>query len=597
VSAQEHQKTEYALHLSLISRTQLKYGLLLICAILLLFSMPRPCHAERKKKVLVLHSYHQGLDWTDNITSGIQDVFVPLQNEYEVYYEYLDTKRNSGEEYMSQMAAFVEAKNSQIEYEAIILSDNNALELLNDKKIHFRGDPPVIFCGINNFEPELISEIDEATGVAETTNHRATIELMHKNHPDHRNIVVIVDRTPTGDQINAEFNEIVSSYNSSYHFTFLRDFLLEEIPETLAALDKRDLIYILTFNRDRNGNFISYSEGLELIANHTNLPIYGSWDFYLGKGIIGGCITSGYLQGHTAAEQALQLLSGTPIAQVPIIRESPTRYMFDYPRLQEYAIDISQLPQDSLLINRPPSLFEQYKTTLLIAFFVAFVIALTLFFRNRRLQFRLHINHAEELKKTVSERTQELQIANRKLQQLSQVDDLSQLYNRRYFDATLSKEINRHRRSEKPLTLLICDIDFFKKYNDTYGHLAGDDCLRNVSQIISNYCRRESDTVARYGGEEFGVILPNTAAENATTIAENIRQGVESEGIRHSSSQIMDLLSISIGGVSIVPSQITNAETLIALADKALYQSKNNGRNQVTLHNSSRHNSGSDTGE
>jgi diguanylate cyclase (GGDEF)-like protein len=581
----EYRDSKPTLATNLFSELRQSYALPLLCSILLFFILAQPCHAERKKKILVLHSYHQGLEWTDNITRGIQAVFAPLQTQYEVYYEYLDTKRNSGAEYMSQMAAFIEAKNSLIDYSAIILSDNIALKLLNDQRIQFRGQPPVVFCGINNFNPELISGIGQATGVVETTNHRATIDLMHRIHPDHQNIVVILDHTPTGDQIKEEFNEIASSYNASYHFTFLRDFLLEEIPETLATLDNNDLIYILTFNRDRNGNFISYSEGMELIARYAKVPIYGSWDFYLGKGIIGGSITSGFLQGRTAAEQALQILNGKPIKQIPIIEKSPTRYMFDYNYLQKYAIATSKLPQGSLIINRPLSRFEEYKTALLLISSAAFIIALLLYFRNKRLHYQQHIRHTEELEETVEERTQELTIANRKLQKLSQIDDLSRLYNRRYFDSALSKELSRHCRTEMPLTLLICDIDFFKKYNDSYGHLKGDDCLRSVSQIISSCCQRDSDVVARYGGEEFGVILPHTSADKAAAIAESIRHAVEAAAIEHSSSSVMDCLTISIGSATIIPNQSTSAETLIALADKALYQSKHSGRNQVTLIN------------
>jgi diguanylate cyclase (GGDEF)-like protein len=545
--------------------------------------MADPCFAQRKKKVLVLHSYHQGLEWTDNITRGIQDVFEPLQHHYEVYFEYLDTKRHAAPEYINQVATFIESKNSQIQYEAILLSDNNALKLLNDKRIKFRGNPPIIFCGINNFTPELITNIDKVTGVVETTDHLATIELMHKLHPDHQDIVIIVDRTSTGDRITEEINQLVHHFEGIYHFKILRDFSLEEVPKILATLNKKDLIYILSFNRDRENNFISYREGMEFIAKSTNIPIYGSWDFFLGKGIIGGSITSGYIQGFTAAEQALQILNEKPIEDVPIITESPTSYMFDYNQLQKFEISTASLPKNSLIINQPPNLFEQYKTLLLIITSSACLLALFFFYKYSRQQSLLQAKHAENLEKTVKKRTLELEESNIKLQQLSNLDDLSQLYNRRYFDLSLRKELNRHHRFETALTLLICDIDFFKNYNDTYGHLAGDDCLRAVSQTIRQHCQRESDIVSRYGGEEFGIILPNTGAKEAASIAENIRNAIESLHIKHQSSSIKDCVTISIGGTIIIPDQNTRAETIIALADKALYQSKSAGRNQVTL--------------
>jgi diguanylate cyclase (GGDEF)-like protein len=147
--------------------------------------------------------------------------------------------------------------------------------------------------------------------------------------------------------------------------------------------------------------------------------------------------------------------------------------------------------------------------------------------------------------------------------------------------------MNRLQRTATPISVLICDIDFFKNFNDTYGHLAGDDCIRSVAYTIQNHCRRISDITARYGGEEFGVILPNTSSNEAISIAESIRQGVEQAKIPHRTSTIKDIVTLSIGLASIIPDHHTTPSAIIALADKALYESKHSGRNRVTLY---RHN-------
>lgn len=558
---------------------------LLCLSILLMGLSAQECHAERKKKVLVLHSYHQGLEWTDNITKGIQSVFVPFHDLYEIHYEYLDTKRNTGDEYMDQMVRFINAKHQHIKYEVVIVSDNNALSLLNEGKIAFPGAPPIVFCGINNYAREMSADIRNVTGVVEATDHRATIDLMRKLHPERTHITVVLDRTPTGDAIREEVRGVESLYAGKLKFEFLRDFLLEEIPNKLASLGDNDLIYILTFNRDRNKNFISYTEGIEMISQSTNVPIYGSWDFYLGKGIVGGRITSGVLQGEAAGKLALKILHGEQVQSLKMITDSPTRYMFDYRYMKKHGIGSSALPDDSMMINAPPTPYEKYKVFLLGISALSFALAAIVLWKYKRQQYILADEHAlaVALELKVKERTRELEIANKELLRLSNMDGLTQLYNRRYFDVNLRKEINRLQRTLSPISLLICDIDYFKRYNDTYGHLVGDECIRAVANAILKHCRRDSDVAARYGGEEFGVILPNTDAACAMRIAESIRTEIESKKIPHSGSSVKEIVSISIGVASITPTEHTMVSKLIALADRAMYESKSNGRDQVTL--------------
>ncbi len=558
--------------------------LLCLCFLLSIITID-DCFAERKPKVLVLHSYHQGLEWTDNITKGIQSVFLSFHKYYEVHYEYLDTKRNSGDDYMSKVAEFLLTKYMHAEYAAIIVSDNNALRLINEGKIYFPGNPPVIFCGINNYSDDLTENIPNVTGVVETTDHESTLDLMMALHPERRHVIVVLDKTPTGEAIREKFRGIEALYEGRLEFTFLRDFTLEEIPARLAKLGDGDIIYILTFNRDRNDNFISYTEGIEMISQNTTVPIYGSWDFYLGKGIVGGRITSGKLQGQEAAKRALRILQGEPVSKMGVVTDSATQYMFDYKYMEKFGIKSSSLPHGSLIINAPPTTYEKYSKYLITLTVLLIIVVFFLTWKYRRQQIDLLAKQrlAQELEEKVKERTVELEVLNRELQRLSNLDGLTQLYNRRYFDNGLKKEINRLQRLSEPISLLICDIDYFKKYNDAYGHLAGDDCIRTVAELINKHCQRVSDITARYGGEEFGVILPNTGLSDAVDIAEAIRKDVELEDIPHEASLIKKVVSISIGVASMVPDIRTTPSMLIALADKALYESKNNGRDQVTF--------------
>ena len=162
-------------------------------------------------------------------------------------------------------------------------------------------------------------------------------------------------------------------------------------------------------------------------------------------------------------------------------------------------------------------------------------------------------------------------------------DSLTGVANRRYFDEIINKEFYRLKRSGAPLSLIMLDVDYFKRYNDTYGHLAGDNCLRQIGSVIQNAVGRVHDIVTRYGGEEFAIILPETNQEGAVVIAENIRVMVEKLEIPHASSEIYDYITVSLGVSTVSPVEIANIEEIIARADKALYKAKGNGRNRVEI--------------
>ena len=192
--------------------------------------------------------------------------------------------------------------------------------------------------------------------------------------------------------------------------------------------------------------------------------------------------------------------------------------------------------------------------------------------------------YRETLEQQVAQRTSALERANRKLEQLARKDALTGIANRRVFDESLAQEFRRAKRNKKPLSLIICDIDYFKNYNDTYGHIAGDKCLHTVAQTIQDAFQRAGELVARYGGEEFAVILPLLEKEAAFAAAENIRLLIWNLNIPHKSSQISKQLSVSLGVASADGVSQYNTQQLINAADNALYKAKHNGRNRVELY-------------
>lgn len=179
----------------------------------------------------------------------------------------------------------------------------------------------------------------------------------------------------------------------------------------------------------------------------------------------------------------------------------------------------------------------------------------------------------------------QLQQANQELQRLVALDGLTKVANRRCFDETLNTEWQRLTREQASLSLILCDIDCFKLYNDTYGHLAGDDALRQVAQAIARTLKRPADLVARYGGEEFAIILPNTEADGAIALAKRIQTNVSALRISHSSSRVSQFITLSLGVATLIPQSQSSPATLIAIADQGLYQAKAEGKNCAVLMN------------
>lgn len=178
----------------------------------------------------------------------------------------------------------------------------------------------------------------------------------------------------------------------------------------------------------------------------------------------------------------------------------------------------------------------------------------------------------------------ELKEATRKIERLANQDGLTKLFNRGYFDKILDQEFKRLQRTCQPISLIMADIDFFKKYNDTYGHVAGDNCIRAIADVFKASGKRISDIAARYGGEEFVLLLPNTDLDGANTVARAICRHVDEKAIVHATSNVAKTVTLSIGVASLIPCLDTDPDVLLKLADKALYESKLQGRNRIRSH-------------
>jgi len=195
-----------------------------------------------------------------------------------------------------------------------------------------------------------------------------------------------------------------------------------------------------------------------------------------------------------------------------------------------------------------------------------------------RLQTHLKVH---QLQKELETRNQELQMLNKKLERLVQIDGLTQIANRRHFDTYLMKEWRRLKRNQAHLSLILIDIDCFKQYNDYYGHLAGDDCLKTIAKLLQQTIRRPADLAARYGGEEFALILPDTPQQGAIHVAQQVQHQLAQLQKPHAHSMVSNYVTCSMGVATIIPSDQASVVELVHQADQALYQAKSEGRDRI----------------
>ena len=187
-----------------------------------------------------------------------------------------------------------------------------------------------------------------------------------------------------------------------------------------------------------------------------------------------------------------------------------------------------------------------------------------------------------QMRRRLVELSDQLREANSRLEQLSQSDSLTGLLNRRALDTHLHTVLAHSRRAQIPLTLMLCDIDHFKRYNDRLGHLQGDVCLRQVARLLADICHRPLDRAARYGGEEFALVLPDTPRSGAQIFARTLIRMMEAAALPHPASEVAEHITLSVGISTCVAEADTTAETLLRRADEALYAAKTQGRNRFS---------------
>jgi len=308
---------------------------------------------ENKKHILIINSYHNGYKWTDDIVSGIGSILNTNSLDIESDVEYMDTLRTSGQEYTTQLLEIYKYKYSDKKLDAIICCDDTAYNFVLEHQNDVFPNIPIVFCGVNYFDSAQINGNNMITGIIENYDIEANLNLILKLHPNTKNIYVINDNTLTGQAINKGLNDIIPKYSDNLNFINLKDSKQSDILQILNNPLDNSVALFLIFFQDSAGNKFNYDESPKIMSQNSAIPMYGSWEFSLGHGIVGGMLTSGYYQGKTAAELTLRILNGETPSNIPIVDKNTNSYMFDYLEMKRFGINQLELPSNSNIINRP----------------------------------------------------------------------------------------------------------------------------------------------------------------------------------------------------------------------------------------------------
>lgn len=359
-------------------------ALLLACS----FAHSSTMTPSAKKHILLLNSYSKGYAWTDNIIKGVEDVILK-RDDVILTVEYMDTKVNNSQVYYQMLSYLYKTKYSNRTFDLIISSDDDAFNFLRKNREELFPEVPVVFCGVNNFTEAKAQGFSLYTGVNEAADFTTTFSLIFQLHPNTKDVYVINDQLTTASFLKEEFLNAAKKYEKTHDFIFIEDISMNNLLIKVSTLPKDSIVFYLSFFKDNTGKTFTPIEAIPLISKASSVPIYGTVDYMLDQGIVGGMLKSSYFQGDTAAHLAIKVLNGQDISQLPVILKSPNQYMFDYNQLTHWKINPQNLPKDSIIINEPETIYYKYKkiiwtVTSVLTALIIFIVILLFNIRKRK---------------------------------------------------------------------------------------------------------------------------------------------------------------------------------------------------------------------
>jgi len=319
------------------------------------------------KRLLILHSYHQGLNWTDAIQAGILESLAAGGQRYEVYTEYLDSLRfpQPLQNGFANMRIHLQDKYGNRQPDVVLVSDNNAYDFILANRDRIAPGKPLVFCGVNNLKPQDVAGLSNLTGVSEIPSFLEILQLIRQLQPNIVKLLVISDNSVTGQANRDLISEALQQMREPFATEYWTDGRIDQGEELLRHQTLDTAVLLVGRQADAAGNILQTDTAGARLALASPVPLYISHDFWIGSGPLGGKVVYGKAQGLLAGKLAARLLEGEPIEKIQTVWESPNQYLFDYKVLQRFGLEDANLPADSIFLNRQPGFFEAHRSLVL----------------------------------------------------------------------------------------------------------------------------------------------------------------------------------------------------------------------------------------
>lgn len=307
---------------------------------------------ESSKKILIIHSYHLGYEWSDGIQKGIMETLKDYNN-LEISVEYMDlVRQQERDDYLNRLEELYLFKYGSKKTDVIIVVDDNAFDFILKRRQKLFKDVPIVFCGINSFKKDMIKGQKNITGVNEEKSVKETIEIALRLAGNPKKVAVIA-----GERLSEKKNLELFKANANIipkdvDLQYLNGIEFDNIVEKVKGFSEKDIIFYLSYLNSPNGKVHTNADNLKLLAENSKAMVFTVSDHMVKNGVIGGKVTYAFSQGEEAAKMAISIVNGMPADRIPILTKSPNRFLFDGDALDKRNIPLAVLPKDAIIINK-----------------------------------------------------------------------------------------------------------------------------------------------------------------------------------------------------------------------------------------------------
>lgn len=536
---------------------------MIICLVCGLSTMHvRAAQEGQNGRILFISSYSYGWDTVQIQIEGIKE---GVNGKAVLDYEFMDTKRVNDETSAQQFYEGLKYRLSKVDpYDVVILGDDAALLFAVEHQEDLFAGIPLVFEGVNDIDLALeLSEDPMITGVVEKLSVEKNIEFGRILYPDATKVIAILDDSITGQAERKSFYSYAEKYpDLEFGEIDTSSLTTEELKQAISQVRTDSILIYIVMTEDASGKQYTNEESVKLISETANVPAMRMVEGGIGQGLLGGNVVSMHRSGEIAAQIAMEIIGGRPAANISVVAESPNIYCVDELVMKKFDLDMSLVPEGADIVNHEPDFWERNEEVLLPgSIFVAFLLAVTGWILYDNFKRRKLMNELEE--------------AHEIMESAALHDFLTGIPNRSKFMSDLNALIEEG----TPCTLMMLDIDGFKQINDTYGHTAGDEALKQLADRLKAM-RTEILTPYRYAGDEFIVLIKSAQDRIVERSAQECHRLFEKPFLLAGEKRPV---GGSIGLAS-YPADAPDAEKLIACADEAMYEVKKNGKNNFAFY-------------